>query len=136
LIILNINGEQEARKFLTYLLLNYREPIMAYRSRGDDGRARLIILMAIGNELTIVSINNEPGECGNADYYFIADLTKLSCSSGLPSRDVLLNYPVMFVLKNYGLLFEIPGTGEGFEAKGVDFENKINTPVENDLPGG
>jgi hypothetical protein len=40
------------------------------------------------------------------------------------------------VLKNYGLLFEIPGTGEGFEAKGVDFENKINTPVENDLPGG
>jgi hypothetical protein len=121
LIILSINGEHEARKFLTYLLLNYREPIMSYRSRGDDGRLRLLIPMAMGNELTIVSINDEPGECRDSDYYFLSDLNKLSCSSGMPSRDTLLNHPIMFVLRNYSLLVDLSGAIDGFEVKGADF---------------
>jgi hypothetical protein len=124
LIILIINGEQEARKFLTYLLLNYREPIMAYRSRGDDNKLKLIVLMAIGNELTIVSINDEPEECREADYYFLADLTRLSCSNGTPNRDILLNYPVMFVLRNYSLFVDLPEIMGELEAKGADFKQQ------------
>jgi hypothetical protein len=122
-IVLSINGENEARKFLTYLLLNYKEPIMAYRGIGVDGEPGLLILMAVGQEVMLVSINDEPAECRDADYYALSDLTKLICGKGLPSKDVIINCSVMFVLKNYELFIDASHKIEEASSKGVGLSN-------------
>jgi len=104
-IILRVRGEEEAVKFLIYLLLNYREPIMAYRG-GGFGRQGLIILMGLGQELMLAVIEDEPAECRDSDYYALSEFTKLSCGKGMPKRDVIINSSVMFVLRGFELLIE------------------------------
>lgn len=118
-IILSINGESEARKFLIYLLLNYKEPIMAYRGAGAGGEQGLLILMGVSQEVMLVSINDEPGECRDSDYYFLADFNKLSCGKGMPDKDILINSPVMFILSDYELFIDASSTIERAESRGI-----------------
>jgi len=127
LIILSINGESEAKKFLTYLLLNYREPIMAYRGTGAGGEQGLLILMGVSQEVMLVSINDEPGECRDSDYYFLADFDKLSCGRGMPDKDILINSPVMFILNDYELLIDASNTIEKAGSRGMGQANLISS---------
>ena len=119
MIILSINGESDAKKFLVYLLLNYKEPIMAYRGARADGEQALLILMGVSQEVMLVSINDEPEECRDSDYYFLNDFNKLSCGRGMPDKDILINSPVMFILNDYELLIDASNTIERAESRGV-----------------
>ena len=130
MIVLSINGEDEARKFLVYLLLNYKEPIMAYRGTGVNGEQGLLILMSIGQDIMLVSVNDEPAECRDADYYALLDFTKLSCGRGLPGKDVIINCSVMFVLTNYELFIDASRRIEEAVSKGVGLSNaSTNNPL-------
>jgi len=120
LIILNIFGEEEARKFLTYVLLNTRDPNIAYRIR--DG---LIILMSMGQDLMIALIRDEPGECRDADYYALGDSLALKCGKGAITKDILFGGSVLFVIEDYAML--VTPEGKEFEIKGILLEGENNS---------
>jgi hypothetical protein len=121
-IVLSIYGEDEAKKFLTYLLLNYKEPIMAYRGAGAGEGQGLLILMSVGQDIMLVSVNDEPAECRESDYYALSEFTRLTCGKGIPSKDVIINCSIMFVLRNYELLIDNSGKIQEASSRGVDFK--------------
>jgi hypothetical protein len=118
-IVLVIHGEEEARKFITYLLLNYKEPIMAYRGTGNGGSQGLLILMAVGHDIMLVSINDEPAECRDSDYYALFEFTKLTCGRGMPGKDTFINGSVMFILKGYDLYIDLADEVERVRSRGA-----------------
>jgi hypothetical protein len=128
LIILNVFGEEEARKFLTYVLLNTRDPNIAYRIQ--DG---LIIFMGMGQDLMIVLIRDEPRECRDADYYALSDSLVIKCGKGAVTKDVLFGGSVLFVVENYAML--VSPEGKEFEIKGNLYESGDNSGSKNTNSG-
>jgi hypothetical protein len=124
LIILNVFGEEEARKFLTYVLLNTRDPNIAYRIQ--DG---LILFMGMGQDLMVALIKDEPGECRDADYYALGDSLAVKCGKGAVTKDVLYSGSVLFVVENYAMVFS--PEGKEIEIRGNLYVDEDNSGNEN-----
>lgn len=130
MIILNVFGEGEARKFLTYVLLNTHDPNIAYRIR--DG---LILFMWMGQDLMVALIRDEPGECRDADYYALGDSLAIKCGKGTLTKDVLYGGSVLFVVENYAMV--ISPEGKEFEIRGSHYtDGGDNEGKDENISGG
>lgn len=119
MIVLNIIGEEEARRFLSYVLLNSHDPGISYRT--EEG---LVVLMSMGQELMVALIKDEPAECRDAGYYTFRDPSKIECGKGVPSKDVLLSGPVLFVIESYAMI--IADEEKEIEVRGNILESENN----------